>query len=374
MADMATKNFATLISNFAAAVQGSSTKLIDFSVGSILRAVSQAHSGVVLWLQGLVLQLLKTTRLSTSFGSDVDSFVADFMLTRQAAIKSFGRAIFSRVTPSIDTAIPIGALVQSGDGTQNFTVIVDATNPNYNSGTNSYPLAIGVTSVSVTVQAVVGGAQGNVAVGALSVLQTGITGVDSVTNAVAFTNGADAETDAALKTRFWNTIAGLTAGTEAAIKAAVSGVGQGLQVTIGENQDYSGALNNGLVIIIVDDGTGSISSELVATAASAADAVRAAGVRYSVVAAVKVLANVIMTITTAPGFSHPVVVGQVATAIAAYIQALGLGNPLPYTKLEAVAYGISGVSNVSNVSLNGATLDLNPSYKQTIKPGTIAVS
>ena len=81
-----------------------------------------------------------------------------------------------------------------------------------------------------------------------------------------------------------------------------------------------------------------------------------------------------MTITTAPGYSHPVLVGQVANALKAYIQALGLGNPLPYTKLEAVAYGIAGVINVTNVSLNGATLDLNPTYKQTIKPGTVAVS
>mgnify|MGYP001599044448 CR=1 FL=1 len=374
MANILTKNFSSLVANFAAAVQSSSTKLTDFSVGSILLAIAQAHSGVALWLQGIVLQLLKATRLSTSFGNDVDTFVADFGLVRQAALKSSGRVIFSRVTPSIATEVPIGAVVQSGDGTENFVVIVDATNPNYSSTFNSYPLAIDVQSVSVTVQAVNGGLQGNVAIGAISVLQTGITGVDSVTNAAAFTNGADEETDAALKTRFWNAIAGLSAGTEAAIKAAVSGIGQGLQVTIGENQALDGTVSNGLVTIIVDDGTGNISSELVTAAGAAADKVRPAGVRYGVFAATKITANVIMTITTAPGYSHPVLVGQVANALKAYIQALGLGNPLPYTKLEAVAYGIAGVINVTNVSLNGATLDLNPTYKQTIKPGTVAVS
>jgi uncharacterized phage protein gp47/JayE len=374
MANLATKNFSTLVSDFAAAVQSAATTLTDFKIGSVLLAIGEANSAVALWLQGMILKLLTSTRLSTSTGSDVDSFVADFMMTRQPALQSSGITNFSRVTPSIATQVPIGAIVQSGDGSQSFAVIRDATNPNYSSATDSYPVAIGTISVGVTTQAVNGGAAGNVIAGAISVLQTGITGIDSVSNPSAFTNGADQETDAAVKTRFWNKIAALSAGTEAAIREAVSGVGQGLQVTIGENQDYAGNVNNGLVTIIVDDGTGSITPDLVTLGAQAADKVRAAGVRYGVFAAVKLVANVIMTITTAAGFSHPVVVGQVATKIAAYIQALGLGNPLPFTILESIAYSVPGVTNVSNVSLNGATLDLNPTYKQTIKPGTVAVS
>lgn len=374
MATVATKTFATLVSNFAAAVQARAAVLQDFRKGSLNLAIGQAISGVVLWLQGLVLQLLKSARLSTATGNDVDTFVADFLMTRIGPIAASGPEVFSRVTPSIATVVPIGAVIQSGDGTQNFTVIRDTNNSNYSSAIDGYPLAIGVLSTTATVQAVAGGTQGNVSPGALSVLQTGIVGVDAVSNPIAFNNGRDQETDAALKARFWATIAGLSAGTEAAIKSAIGSIGQGLQVTIGENQNYSGALDNGFVVIIVDDGTGAIPPALVNQAASAADAVRAAGVRYGVSAAVKLLANVTMTVLTAPGFSHPIVVGQVALALTNYIQNLGLGNALPYTRLEAIAYGIPGVTNVINISLNGATLDLAATFKQTIKPGTIAVS
>ena len=45
------KNFATIVGNAAAAVQGSAEQLLDLTVGSTLRAMLEAHAGVALWLQ-----------------------------------------------------------------------------------------------------------------------------------------------------------------------------------------------------------------------------------------------------------------------------------------------------------------------------------
>ena len=65
----------------AAAVQAAATQLLDLTVGSTLRAVLEANASVCLWMQWLILQVLRTTRAATSTGADLDSWMADLSLT-----------------------------------------------------------------------------------------------------------------------------------------------------------------------------------------------------------------------------------------------------------------------------------------------------
>jgi hypothetical protein len=376
MTTLNTKNYSTLVSDFAAAVQGSASALLNFVAGTVLRALAQANASVVMWLQGLVLQLLTVARLATSTGSDVDSFLADFSAFggRLAAVKSTGQVTFSRATPTIATAVPVGAIVASGDGSQQFTVIADPTNVAYSSAFNNYPILVGISSVSVTVQAVNGGAGGNVSAGGISILQAGIAGVDTVSNASAFTNGLNAESDAAVKIRFQNWMGSLFNASESAITFAIQSVNQNLQVQIIEQP--AGSPN---VLIYVDDGSGAIAGSLVTAASTAANSVRAAGVSVGVVAASKVTANASMTITTAAGYVHATVVGQVGAAVAAYINGVGLQatpalSTVSYGAIFAAAFGVPGVTDVTNLLLNGGSLDIVPVAGQTIKTGTVSVS
>lgn len=367
---LTTKSFSTLVSDQVAAIQGASAKLVDFSVGSILLAAVQAVAASIgLWLQGLILQLLTVTRLGSSFGTDVDSWLADFAFARLGAIAAVGVVTFSRVTPSIAAVIPVSAILSSSDGTQKFTVIANTTNGAYSIPANGYLLAINVTSVNVTVQAVTPGTGANVSIGSISVIQTGISGIDSVTNAAAFTSGVNAETDAAVKIRFQSYLASLSAGTEGAYTFAISSLNQNLQSTIQETPTTSPE-----VTITVDDGTGAISSPLLALAQAAVAKVRPAGITVGVFAATKLTANVNMTIVTATGYVHATVVGQVALALTAFINAVGLGNTLSYMQLATVAFAIGGVTDVTNVTLNSGTADMVPTPAQTIKSGTIAVA
>ncbi|MGL1423582.1 baseplate J/gp47 family protein, partial [Vibrio parahaemolyticus] len=70
-------------------------------------------------------------------------------------------------------------------------------------------------------------------------------------------------------------------------------------------------------------------------------------VTYGIFGPVQQTANVSMTITTATGYIHADVVALVTAALQTYINTLGLGNSLSYTKLATVAYGASpGVTNV----------------------------
>ena len=375
MANLPAKNFTTLVRDQVTAIQGASKVLVDLSVGSILRSAVEAYSAVAMWLQGLILQMLAVTRAATSAGSDLDSWMADFGLTRLAATYATGQVTFSRFTPTNQAVVPIGAAVQTSDGTETYSVTVDATNATYSATLNGYVLAPGAASVTVPVLANTAGAAGNAAVSGVNTMGQAIPGVDTVTNAAAFSNGADAESDTALRTRFVAYIASLSKATKSAIGYAITSLKQGITYTLVENYQYNGSPQVGFFYVVVDDGTGYPSSTLISTVYNAVDAVRPFTVTFAVFAPVVVIANVTITVTTSAGAAHPTIVAIVQTAITGAINALGLGNSLPFTKIAQLAYEASTyVTNVSGVTLNGATLDLIATNQQTIKAGTVTVS
>lgn len=370
-----TQSFTTLVRQQAAAIQAKASAVLSFVVGSIELARAEAVAAVAMWLQSIVLQLLATTRLSTSTDSDIDSFVADFGLTREAAVAATGTVAFSRYTAMQSATIPVGSLVQTADGTQPFAVIADTTQAFWNAASNAYVIPSGTTSGNVTVKAVNAGAQGNVNANTITTISTAIVGVDTVNNAAAFVNGSDAETDAALQTRFTQYIASLAKATKGAIGFAITSLQTGVTYTLVENQQYGGATDYGYFYVVVDDGTGSPSSAFLSSASNAIDAVRGASIRFGVFAPVVVNAAIAMTATVASGYDPVATKALAQTAITNYVNALQLGQTLPYTRLAQVAYDASpGITNITGVTLNSGTADLAATSKQVIKAQTVTVS
>src|SRR5262249_37500844 len=140
------RTFNTLVESMAAAVQASATQLLDFTVGSTLRAVLEANASVCLWMQWLILQVLRTTRAATSTGADLDGWVADLSLPRLPAVSATGIVTFSRITPTLAALVPVGTLVRTADGTQTFSVPSDTTNPAWASTSSGYVVASGLAS------------------------------------------------------------------------------------------------------------------------------------------------------------------------------------------------------------------------------------
>jgi uncharacterized phage protein gp47/JayE len=370
-----TQDFTTLVRNQVAAIQGAASGLVDLTVGSILRAIVEANAAVVLWLQGLILQLLAITRAATSSGADLDSWVADYGLTRLPGTAASGLVSFARFTPSQQAVVPVGASVQSADGTQKYNVTLDSTNAAYSATLGGYVLAAGVASISVPVLAAGVGAAGNAVIGGINTLTQAVPGVDTVSNPAAFINGADAETDADLRVRFVAFVASLSKATKGAIGYAITSLKQGVSYAFVENQLYNGTTQMGYFYVVVDDGTGAPGGTFLSTVYNAIDAVRPVCSTFGVFAPVVVTANVSMTISTAAGYDHNAVVALVGTAIRNYINALTLGKTLTYSRLAQLAYDASeGVSNVTAVLLNGATADVAATSQQVIKAGTVTVS
>jgi uncharacterized phage protein gp47/JayE len=329
MADLQTQTFDQLVEVQANAVQGASTgSLIDFSVGSILRALAQAFAAVVLWLQAIILQLLTTTRAATSQGADLDTWMADFSVTRLAAVAATGQVTFARFTPTNAATIPVGALIQTADGTVQYAVVADTSLAAWSASAGAYVIPASTTSAIVAVQAVTAGAIGNAAAGAVNTLAQAISGVDTVSNALAFANGADGESDAAFRLRFVEYIGSLAKATPAAVDYAITSLQLNLTDKIVENYDYAGNYKPGTFYTVIDDGSGSPSADTVNAAASAVEAVRACGIQQAAFAVVPVVANVGLTVGIAAGYVGATVRAAVQSAIAAYIASLTQGETL----------------------------------------------
>ncbi len=365
-----TLSFTIIVRQQVAAIQAACSTVLTFIVGSLELARVQAVAGVSMWLQSLVMQLLNTTRLSTSTGADVDSFVGDFGLTREAAVPSSGTLTFARFTATNAASIPVGATVVTADGTQTFVVIADTTQSLFSAAANAYLIPAGMAAGNVTVQAQNAGAQGNVNANTITLISTAIVGVDTVTNPAPFSNGINQESDAALQARFVLYIQGLREGIKAAVASAIADLQQGLQYDLVENAAYSGGAQPGYFYVVINPAT----SADIASVYAAIDAIRPLGISFGVFAATPVVANIAMTVTAATGYSHAQVVVAVQTAIQDFVAALSLGQALYWSQMYAVAYGVPGVQEVNGMLLGGATSDLTATAQEIITCGTVTVS
>ena len=369
------RSFNTLVQSMAAAVEASATQLLDLTVGSTLRAVLEANASIGLWMQWLILQVLRTTRAATSNGADLDSWMADLTLTRLPAVAATGTVTFSRFTPGMSALIPAGALIRTADGTQTFAVSVDTAQSSWSATSNGYVVATGMASLDLPVTALTPGLAGNVQAGTISLLASALPGIDSVSNLTTLQNGLDAESDDAFRNRFHNFIASRSRATPLAVGYAISSIQQGLNYAIQENTDPSGQPHMGSFVVTVDDGSGSPSTALLSTVQTAIDAVRPVGSIFSVRPPTVLTVGVSLTITVAAGTSKAPVQALVGNAIGVYINSLPIGAGLPLTRLAQIAYSAStAVVNVGAVLANGSASDITVPATGVVKAGVIAVN
>jgi len=368
------QTLASLMQQMAAAVQGSAAQLIDLTVGAVLRAILEATASVALWLQWLIVQVLSATRAATSVGPDLDSWMADFSLTRLAGANALGTVTFSRYTVGLAATIPVGCTIMTQDGLTQFVVIADPTLSAWN-GSNGYTLSASLASVDVPVQATLAGAGGNVQAMTISVLTSPIPGVDLVTNSQPTAGGSDPESDAALRARFTLYINSRSLATQGAVLFAVASLQPGLRYALLENQNLAGVTQPGNFCVIVDDGSGSPPLALLASAQSAVDAVRPIGSTYMVVGPAIVLASVALTIETTSQATHVAVAQAVQVAIATWIAGLPIGGTLAISMLDAIAHETDpSVLSVTTTLINNAGQDLTAADDAVILSAGIVVS
>jgi uncharacterized phage protein gp47/JayE len=380
-------NFQAIVSQSAAAVQAKSTKLLNLTVGSVLRSLLEASASIGLWIQYLIVQIWLGERLATASGTDVDSFVNDFLMTRLPAAPATGFVTFSRaststsglITPyfglsgAVDTS---GVQVQTADGSVSFGVSTDTSNVAWNASLGGYLVGVGISSLDLPVTCLTSGVSGNVQAGTISLIATATPfAADTVTNAAPYENGADQETDDAVRSRFKNYINTRALGTQAAVDYAISTVQPGLTWKNVPNSDAAGNFVPGNFVVVVDDGTGAPPASVLSAVFAAVDAVRPIGSTFTVIPPTVVTVTVSLSITVGTGGIKTVLQGEVENNILDYIDALPVGSGMPYSVLAKLAWDTDpSITNVTAILLNGGTADVPASISQVIKAGTVAIN
>jgi uncharacterized phage protein gp47/JayE len=353
------RSFTTIVRDMSAAITASAGSLIDMSVGSVLRAIIEANAAIVLWVQWLTILTLQTTRAATSTGSDLDSWMADFSLSRLPAAAATGVVTVSRYSATVVAYVPSGTIVKTQDGSVSFSIAVDLSNSCWNATLGAYSLAVGVTAIDVPITAVVAGPSGNVLPNIITLLASPVAGIDLVNNQNATNGGAAAETDQAFRSRFAAWFAARSRATIDAIGYAVSQVQAGLNYVVQENVDAQGNLRPGNILIVVNDGSGILSDDLFDSLSIAVGAVRPVGTCFSIQPPQITQVQVGLAIDCPAELSVSSVQSLLNSAIEDYVNALDIGSALSLTRISQLVYMIEPtIINVSNVTLNGGNVDL----------------
>jgi hypothetical protein len=355
------------------------TKVSNLRTGSIALAVSQALTSVCVGVYQAIVHLYNVTRLATSTGPDVVSFINDFGLSQLPAVAGSTGETLTRNVAGPQILIPPGGILQTLIGGIQFAIIADAGQPAWNASLGAYVMGASVGSITVTVQAILPpgsplGAFTNVAANTITQIVSGIVGIDSVTNPAAVTNGQDAESDNAMRTRFVNFISSLSKATSAAIAAAIAGVQAGLTWQLGDALLFGGGTWPGGFTVVVDDGSGAIPSPTLAAVTAAVALVKALGIGFAVFAPTNVVCGVTVTVVAAGGYTHSQAVTAATTAITNFINGRGVGVPVSYTGLAGVISALPQVASQTLLLVNGGTIDIPIAWNQLARAGTITVS
>lgn len=354
--------------------------------GSTLGSIFNACALMTLQQQNGIVYANSLSRLGTSAGADVDSFVNPFGITRLGAEASTGTVTFSSSSPaSQQIVVLLGTIVQT-TGNLQFQVIADNNQSAYNASLGGYVINPGQNSCNATVQCLAAGAVSNVQANTVTQLYGGpngqpITGVSSVNNSAAFASGRDPETDQELITRFTQTMSSGTVSTSNALSAAVLGVQPGLTYSICDQIKTDGTLAPGYVTVLIAQlGTGTTpSSTLISAAQAAVNKVRSAGITSTVIAPTLLPVNVTATLHAPTNAIATTVQSAATTAIQNYINNIGLdpagaAKILPYIDVGMTLRNVTNVSRVDSLTINSGNSDLTTTFPQMFVAGTISLT
>lgn len=195
-------------------------KITDFTEGSVVYTLLSAISVGIDALGMAIFMAQLAAYISTAIDTDLDNKVADYGLTRKAASASTGSFTFTKNNVSAsNVTIPAGTLISTVPSNSStivsFTVDADTV------------LVAGQTSVLVSATCQTAGSTGNLSASTPLLISSSVAGIDGVSLATNITNGADIETDDALRARGLAAFTALAHGTAVSyqeIVLAISGI------------------------------------------------------------------------------------------------------------------------------------------------------
>jgi len=335
------------------------TKITDLNSGSALDTQ----------LNAMATQLNQSmTKASGGFKSQFEQIAYNvFDFQRKDESFSSGTVVFSRQNADlVQIDIPIGTIVSTTTGitytTQNQVSILSGATDS--SAANITADEAGVTS--------------NVLVGEISVINSSVDGINSVTNNTATSGGADVESNSEYFTRFTNYILGLAGSNGNGVLTAATTVATIISGFVEDHFPPESGLYN--FTIYVDDGSGSVPQdtldeiELKLRGNNTSDypGYVAAGINFRVMSAGLVPIAVEYTAQIDPLNTNAIDIKPILeTVIKNYVDNLWVGKSVIRAELIRLVQGTGGVVNVTVMDLNGSDTDVIITSSQVARVSTI---
>jgi uncharacterized phage protein gp47/JayE len=272
----------------------------------------------------------------TTYGNWIDLKVAEVGISRLTAIQAKGSVTFTGTPDGL--VIPEGTIVSTDDGIQ-FNTDYDVT---LNSGT-----------ATVTITAMVGGNNGNVA--ANSIINNGVNGV-ACTNDQSTAGGTDTESDAALLTRYYEKVREpATSGNVYHYKQwclEVDGIGDAKVFPI-----FSGP--GTVKVTVVDLDKLPVSDTKVSEVASHIEDVRPVGVDVTVESAQPVNITVDVQLTLNTNYTPQQIQPLVSQAIKDYFKSMAfIDTEVKFSKIVTSILSVDGVIDYGTLTVNDGTANV----------------
>lgn len=361
----------TRLANMVAWFAGvANRQLTDFIVGSKLRTKFET---VAVEMEAQDYQFYQAVKKAIP-----TSIYYAFGFNLRGAVRASGMVTFTAPgAAASDIQIPAGTKVATAATASSPAKIYETT--------ALAVLATGQTTVAVLVQCTAAGGTGNTAADTITVLQTAISGISSVSNLVAFANGADQETEAARAARFTEFVTTLSRGTAAALIYAAKTAALTDSSGVITEQVVAACVTGppetgsaGVCNVYIYNGSDGASTDLVTRAQAIIDGYtdadgtaipgyKAAGVIATVAAATLNEVDVTCNVLAGSGVTDE----AVASVIATYLQSLDIGQGAIY---HEIVERIMAIAGVTDVAFTTPTANVAGEAGHKIVPGTITVT
>lgn len=285
---------------------------------------------------------------------------AEMGVYRKPSVKAIGQVVFSGPEGTI---IPVGTRVRTDDvETVYFATTAEGT------------ITSGV--VTINAEAEVGGINGNVAQGRITLVLGDLTGIVTVNNSHPFDGGVDTESDASLLARYTDKVSKpVTSGNKYHYEQwakEVAGVGDAKVYPL-----WAGA--GTVKVVLLDD-------EKTAPAPTVVDAVIAhigevapVGATVTVDSATELPINVSAKLTLAPGADINEVTAQFSSALTEYLKSVAFksneftGAPelIRYTQIANLLLDIPPIIDYEKLTVNSGTANIQPTSEQVGVVGAV---
>jgi len=320
--------------------------------------VYDALSPAALELAQAYAQLDRVLRLGfaeTAGGKYLDMRAGEMGVVRKAAVAARGTL---QVTGLADVTLPVGTAFSTVSGTQFRTV-------------HASEVRAGAT-VAVQIEAVQGGAAGNVPAGLVTVVPILLSGKVQVTNAIATDGGVDAESDEALLARL------LAKARNPATSGNASHYMQWAREMPGIGDVRVFPLWNGpgtVKVALLDDDRTAPDETIVATVAGNIEALRPIGADVTVVGAAELPIHVSAEIVLAPGGALVEVKRAVEDGVRAYLRSLAFRDPyVRYARIAGAILDVPFVQDYANLLVNGSTGNIEVATDSVAVLGTVTLT